>query len=358
MKKIFLSLLAIAALTACSKSDVQYSDPAEIGFAPVSGNITKAAVADAVYPTSLGMIVSSWNDNASTTDVTEYIPYFTNADFIYKQDVTTNEGSKKAWGGVPAQYWPNVNSLSFMGISASTGVTDATVNMYPVAAGTNAANTISITGYTQGEPVADTDASKGVDDLMWFPLTPTYKKETKAVPVTMYHALSLLKFQVQGDAVTGVTGSSYKVTNITINTINKSGDVVLGGTNHSATWTLSTTESNLVVYNDDGVGLAGTFTGTETNPSYSPTVVENVDNGILVLPQTPTTINITYQYTSGAGETITEVAEDLPLTLTDNSAWDDGYKYTYTITIKANEILIAPTPEAWADGTSGSVTIE
>ena len=42
MKKIFISLLAVAALAACTKSEVAYEAPAEIGFAPFTGNITKA----------------------------------------------------------------------------------------------------------------------------------------------------------------------------------------------------------------------------------------------------------------------------------------------------------------------------
>ena len=45
MKKIFISLLAVAALAACTKSEVAYEASAEIGFAPAVKNVTKAAMA-------------------------------------------------------------------------------------------------------------------------------------------------------------------------------------------------------------------------------------------------------------------------------------------------------------------------
>ena len=40
MKKIIISMMAVAALAACTKSEVQYEPAGEIGFAPVASNIT------------------------------------------------------------------------------------------------------------------------------------------------------------------------------------------------------------------------------------------------------------------------------------------------------------------------------
>ena len=42
MKKIIFALAAVAALAACSKSDVAYEVNEEIGFLPVTENMTKA----------------------------------------------------------------------------------------------------------------------------------------------------------------------------------------------------------------------------------------------------------------------------------------------------------------------------
>ena len=57
MKKIFFSLVALAALAACSKYEVEYTDNMELSFAPVSKLSTKAAVADTDYPDALNMYV-------------------------------------------------------------------------------------------------------------------------------------------------------------------------------------------------------------------------------------------------------------------------------------------------------------
>ena len=69
MKKIFFSIMAVAALAACTKSEVAYEAPAEIGFKAVAGNITKTAVDGDVYPTTLNMYVF-----AETTDNTALMP--------------------------------------------------------------------------------------------------------------------------------------------------------------------------------------------------------------------------------------------------------------------------------------------
>ena len=55
MKRIVLAITAVAALAACTKSEVAYEAPAEIGFKAVAGNITKTAVDGDVYPTNLNM---------------------------------------------------------------------------------------------------------------------------------------------------------------------------------------------------------------------------------------------------------------------------------------------------------------
>ena len=57
MKKIFFSLFAVAAIAACTKSEVAFEQPDAIGFQVVTGKMTKAAVADNTYPEKLNMYV-------------------------------------------------------------------------------------------------------------------------------------------------------------------------------------------------------------------------------------------------------------------------------------------------------------
>ena len=78
---------------------------------------------------------------------------------------------------------------------------------------------------------------------------------------------------------------------------------------------------------------------------------------------------MTYTYESSTGALITETVTGLDLGLdtrvedantgdtVNKTPWEAGKHYIYTITIKANEILIAPTPVDWTDG-NFNVTVE
>ena len=94
---------------------------------------------------------------------------------------------------------------------------------------------------------------------------------------------------------------------------------------------------------------------------------------MLVIPQTPTevlladgknldvansiaTLTVTYTYKSPAGEDMPLQTATVPLIV--DGGWKSGYKYTYTLTFKASEILIAPEYDTWKDGGNHSVTVE
>ena len=113
MKKIFFSFVALAALAACTKSEVAYDDtPQEIGFSVVAGNITKSPVSGNAFPQGLNLFVnaftSDWGDETE-----ENTPnYFANEEFVHR---VNNTGK---WGGVKPQYWPNETALYFSASSA------------------------------------------------------------------------------------------------------------------------------------------------------------------------------------------------------------------------------------------------
>ena len=60
MKKLFISIMAVAALVSCSKADITYDEATEISIAPVSGNITKVMMTDASFETSQQFNVWAW----------------------------------------------------------------------------------------------------------------------------------------------------------------------------------------------------------------------------------------------------------------------------------------------------------
>ena len=72
MKKLIIAALAIAAMAACTKSNVQFDQPSEIAFQPVAQKATKAAVVGPQYPTRAEYNFNVWawwgNDNAVVTE--------------------------------------------------------------------------------------------------------------------------------------------------------------------------------------------------------------------------------------------------------------------------------------------------
>ena len=60
MKKLFLSLAAVAALTACSKSYIEYDEPKEISINPIAGNMTKSMMETQTFVDGESFNVWAW----------------------------------------------------------------------------------------------------------------------------------------------------------------------------------------------------------------------------------------------------------------------------------------------------------
>lgn len=344
MKKILSICLAAAAFVGCTSTDVEFDNdtPKEIGFVAAANGITRNVVADNVYPTELNMYVYAWTAG-QTGEGTPIVDYINDGEF-------TNEGKgqvdgKNVWGGKTPYYWPNVKTLHFAGCSKSGNVTPATATYDP------ANDKLTITNYTPG-----TATEKGANDLMYFPATTTaFGKDTPYVPVVMYHTCSWITFLVQGD---DVTAEKYTVTGLTINGIDNQADVVCGAS--SIVWSNNAAADTNREITFDDLALPNAEDedapyNVETGAKYAVAAGGNV----VVIPQTPGTLTLTYEYTSPAGQLIEEVKDNISLAVDiDNNTWEPGRHYIYTITIKANEILIAPEAAAWDEDTDNNITIE
>ena len=355
MKKIFFSLVAIAALAACSKSEIQYDDQqVKISFAPIANNITKSVAGvgtdgayNSTFPTTQDLyIFANVQDQAAdgTLSQTWGTSYLVNAQF--ESNRITDNG---VYEGQTAQYWPNVKSLIFAGYSEACNIeTIVASNNKPLVNFAN--NTITIPGYTQNNKDGYTEEGgvitlkPGANDLMWFPWdNSSYTKRNTALPVTMKHACSWITVKVVGD---DVTGDNWKLHELKINGLYHTGTATCGAT--EATWVVSgETSSEKVFENTDGTPIAK---GTAV-------AMENVSNNMVVIPQIPTTLDVTYSFTAQSGQTIKEIKKDMTLKYNGDDKWISGKHYTYTITITATEILIAPTVEEWLDGPSVNHTI-
>lgn len=189
---------------------------------------------------------------------------------------------------------------------------------------------------------------------MWFPTTATsYGKPTEddfTVDVTMKHACAWVTIKIKGDAITGKTGTSWKILDLTFADLVQTGNVVLG---ENATWT-TTTGTSFDAYTGNGTALT-TELVDYTQLSYK---------DLVVIPQTTKTLHIKYSYVSQKGggangaDIVIEEEKDIPLTYTNDEGWKAGVHYTYNLTIGTSEILIEPVLTDWTPEVSTDITVQ
>lgn len=332
MKKIFFSLVALAALAACSKSEIAYEQTGEIGFVPVAKKATKVAEDDAVYNTNLDMYIFA--NTYTDADVNSFTqPYFANARFEHRDD--------GIFGGADAfYYWPNVKKLKFAGLSAS-----GNVNANNGATPELTANLeIQLDGYAPGTGGAE----EGDNDLMWFPATQAYGKSdvpgtgnTAAtddnIEVVMQHACAWVTINIKGNGITGDT-NPWTITNVSFKDLSQSGNVLLGTI---ADWTSVAAGTPCSV-----------FTGTkELETDFANFTQIGNFKDLIVVPQATKKLYVTYEYDSDPqSNTIPTFSETKEIELTygtSGDTWAAGIHYIYNITIGTKEILVEPTVTTW-----------
>lgn len=354
MKKIFFSIVALAALAACSKSEVAYDHAPEIGFAPAVKNVTKAAMAGDLLtnnPNQQLGIWAYWNYDGSALLSSHTVSYLNDATFAKKDATLANGNPVTAWGGVGYAYpWPTNGTLRFAGYTKP--VDPATV--VSVAYSGVEDDKITFTTYTQGNGF----------DLCWFSTTDPYNNRTTgaAIPVTLSHALSWLTFNIKGQGTEG-----WKINSIVLNDIASVGTGVCHGEGaDAAQWTCSE-------YNTDMTLLSSQLTLTDDDFVD----IEDGAKNFVVIPQTINagnqedavrtqhTLTINYSFPVGDPNEAANWKSDnrtVKLDLNTNyngteNEWKSGVHYTYNLTFKATEILVAPSYGDWATPDQ-SVTVE
>ena len=360
MKKLFISILAVAAAVACTKTNVDFEQPAEIGFAPVASMSSKAALNTATYPTEQPIGIwsnySGVENPATVSDYTKFsTKYLDNVKFINRTTVVEDKETATAnWGGATPYYWPTNGSLVFAGYSIpKDGNTITTAKV----GDPDDAQTVSydftsdrmvFNNYVQSHSTASTF------DLLWFGRTAesyNYRNASTAVPVQFKHALSWITINVVGDATSTSSNNPWKITSVELKQVNTVGNAELtDGTTPTISWTNHATPKDMAIYSGSKA-LTTTAATIETNA-----------NGTVVIPQKPLDLTVKYTYKTPANADIEEV-KTVSLKLTadkedPNNLWKGGVHYTYTLTFKSNEILVAPTVETWANGGDHGVTVE
>ena len=331
MKKLFSSLLAVAALAACTKSEVAYEAPAEIGFAPVKGNVTKASgLSGALDKTQELGVWAYWDNDGAVGTVTNAANfsdiYLDNALFV-----NVNE-TNKSWGAPEGKSypWPVNGSLIFAGY-------------------TTPGDNVLTTGTAAGNVKYDRDSDEMIFtayentnefDLCWFGRTAkSYNNRVSgdAIEVGLKHALTWVSVAVcaEGSAI------GWEVTSMKLNNAASKGTATCSGS--TATWSeLTTAEKS--IYTGSHILKAGTTSNGKTTG-------DELTNNILI-PSNNVTLTVNYNFLVNGQE-----KSDSKTVTLNTTTWESGKHYTYTLVFKSNEILVSPSYDTW--GTSdGTVTVE
>lgn len=344
MKKLFISLCTVAALSACSEAEVTFEQPQEIGLNAVVQNRTRVMVNGTDFP-SENFRVWAWYKQISAGTTIDAWQAATETQQLYINEKEFQHNGEDLWQGVTSFFWPKLGSLLFAGYYP-TSVADKV--SYAFDANTNQ---MTIEDYS---PTSDAYVAKGFvnktvdanheEDLMYFNMTPNSANGNN-VNVTFKHALSWLTVTVAKSADTPedatITVSSIQFTDVkTTGTGTVNGDADIA-------WVPADTKANISIVGAN----EGILTTTAATLAKEPVIIPQAMAGNLV---------VTYTITSTDGSNFTETKTIALADLkegTEADQWEAGKHYTYAITIGTSEILINPSVEGWDNITIPTVEI-
>ena len=330
MKKIFIALLAVAALASCAKTEDAYVESQnEIKMAPVTSLTTKApavaefdgAIDGIQYPADEMFTVNAYWTNNSVVDKL----YLNNK--VFKK-------SGQYWAGRDdVYYWPKNGTLRFAAYSPST-VED--VQHFPD-------TDTYVVDYEQTNNTANTV------DFMVSPITVPYTAHTAAenVAVVFEHTLAWITLKVK--AANADAEKAFRVHEMIINDVQTKGTLFANmedGVKYDEWKNVNSPLPYAVVTNDFEL-------------TTLPTIFEDADRGTVVIPQVPTTLTINYTQKAmyeddGTTESTPELTNQtltIPLELDNeqDNKWHPGKHYIYTVVFDLDEIVINPSVADWED---------
>ena len=328
MKKFFFSLLAIAAIASCAKTEAVYMEEnAEILLSPVAALQTKAEVNNAIdgttYPAAEHFtVIGYWADQPAGSTFASGTTYLSAVDFAKKNDF---------WAGADkSYYWPKNGSLRFACFSP-------TVINGGALAHDLATDTWTATGYTQSASTASTI------DFMVAQTPASYTAATAAenVSVVFEHALSWITLQVK--AADAEAAKAFTINKVTINDVKTVADMT--AKYPAKVW------SNWSVPADYEVFTGAKYSSTEPMPVDKAAIIETVERGTVIIPQATTTVTIDYTQNAMEGTPALE-NQSITVSLALDAAltpWVAGKHYVYTLIFSLDEILINPSVAKWED---------
>ena len=329
MKKIIISLLAIAAVAACAKTEdafVETND--QIQLAPVTSYVTKTvynAIDGVKYPKAEEFGVWAYWDGDAANPNTVYL----------NNKVFANSGIY--WSGKDdTYYWPKNGNLRFSCYSPASVAETMDVEHYPD-------TDTFVVDYEQSNSTATTV------DFMLSPITTPYNAQTAAenVAVVFDHTLAWITLKVK--AANADAAAAFTIHDLIINDVLRKATLFTDMTDgvQYDEWKNANTPAAYEVVKAKNINL-----------STIARVAEDVENGTVVIPQVPTTLTINFtqnKLTEEGGATATPELKNQTLTIPlelDNEAdnkWHPGKHYIYTVVFDLDEIVINPSVSDWED---------
>ena len=329
MKKIFYSLLAVAAIVSCAKTSEVESDGIEIKLAPIAKLQSKANFLGAVdgntYPTSENFdVYAYWKDVPAGETFTDGVRYLQSIDGQNSGAEFTNRGNY--WGGVEKFFWPKIGSLRFAAYSPShLNVSHSQEN-----------DVFSVSGYVQP---SETDKTW---DFLVAQSSPSYSMmtENEKVTVDFKHALSWITLKVK--AQDSYAAQAFEIKKVTINNVKTTADFSASMTDGSIgydDWSNRSGNGSIVVFEGSQM-VTEELKDIETNKK-----------GTIVIPQNTTDVTIEFvQHGINGTTTLPTMSTTLKLDLQpQGTPWVPGKHYNYRLIFSVKEILIKPTVSDWTE---------
>lgn len=295
MKKLILSVLAIAAMTSCTKSSDEEIDP----NAPVEIKL------------NAGIEALARAEVSQTTGITG-----NGVQFVRINGESPN--------------WTTISAITTTGsIAATTGViTFSTLQYYP----TDGSNANIVGFYPKAENITAGVASMkitGEEDVIYASSVSGNKETPIASAMPFNHKLTQFKFVIQRDAAstdTDITNVSVKIKD------------------SKTTFKLALADGELSDWTTPLSTIQPITNATAKTAASTPT------DGFMLQPDM-SSISLSV---SATGYT----AQDITINGTDNNKFETGKAYTITLTFKGTEITPSSTIAEWGDGTGADGEIE
>ena len=214
MKKLFISMLAVAALASCSQEDVIVADKGDlIGFNSFVENSTRAAAADVTDPSYKASSLAYFDVYGAVGGVNIYA-----GNRVTRGDEADLGDAWSMAADAPKQYWIADAQYKFAAVVDATSVTTDTTT------GTGLPTVLSYTTSTQKDMLYDYVETKGQP-----------ANESGLVEFQFTHLLSKVKFSVTNTTQSTATNYRIVVTEAKLTNVYPSGTYAVNG--DAGTWT-------------------------------------------------------------------------------------------------------------------------